>query len=70
MTDGEKRSLQQAIRQMWSDIERRVDDGVKHAVQRLKQPLVVEIAALRGRVEKLQRSIDELRQRRAARHDK
>jgi hypothetical protein len=68
MADGaERRSIQHAIRQLWGDLERRVDDGVKSAVARVKQPLVTEIAALRGRVERLQKSVDELRQRRAGR---
>lgn len=56
-----------SIRQVWSDLEQRVDDGVKHAVHRLKQPLVKEIASLRSRVEKLQKSVEELRLRRANR---
>jgi hypothetical protein len=46
-------------------IERRIDEGVKSAVARVRQPIVQEIASLRGRVEKLQRSVEELARRRA-----
>ncbi len=45
-------------------IERRIEEGVKAAVARVRSPLVQEIAALRGRVEKLQRSVEEFRRRR------
>src|SRR5437867_12562027 len=41
--------------------ERRVDEGVRSAVQRVRQPILQEIASLRGRVERLQRSIEEFR---------
>src|SRR5262245_1500236 len=42
-------------------IERRIEEGVKAAVAQVRRPLVQEIAALRGRVEKLQRSVEEFR---------
>jgi hypothetical protein len=45
-------------------LERRVDEGVRSAVQRVRQPIVQEIAQLRGRVERLQRSLEEFRRRR------
>ncbi len=45
-------------------IERRIDEGVKRAVARVRQPFVQEIATLKGRVEKLGRSVEDLKRRR------
>lgn len=52
------------VRRNSAELERRVDEGVKSAVTRVRQPFVQEIASLRGRVEKLQRSVDEFKLRR------
>ena len=52
------------VRRNSAELEHRVDEGVKAAVARVRQPFVQEIVVLRGRVEKLQRSIDEFKRRR------
>src|SRR5579871_3318489 len=45
-------------------IERRIEEGVKAAVARVRLPIAQEIATLRGRVEKLARAVEEIRKRR------
>ncbi len=57
--------LMQRVRRNREAFERRVDEGVKAAVARVRQPFVQEIASLRGRLEKVQRSVEELKERRA-----
>lgn len=65
MTEApEKRTIPRSLRDAWAMLERRVDEGVRSAVARVRQPIVAEIAQLRGRVERLQRSLEELRRRR------
>ena len=64
MTESEKKTLQQSLRETWDALERRIDDGIKSAVQRLRAPFVEELASLRGRVEKLQQRIEAIQQRR------
>jgi polyhydroxyalkanoate synthesis regulator phasin len=64
VTETEKKTLQQSLREAWETLERRIDEGVKSAVQRVRTPIVEEIAAMRGRVEKLQQRIEAIQQRR------
>ncbi len=40
------------------DIERRIDEGVKAAVARVRAPIDKEIATIKSRVEKLQAKLD------------
>jgi hypothetical protein len=99
---GEKRTLQQSLRETWMGalgvlsgaegaahrllesvgaeakaaellarvkrnrelIEQRIDDGVKQAVARVRQPFVQRIADMRGRVERLQHAVDEFARKR------
>jgi hypothetical protein len=41
------------------EFERRIDDGVKAAVARVRAPIDKEIASLKERVEKLQKKVEE-----------
>jgi len=45
-------------------IERRIEEGVKAAVARVRKPIAEELDALRGRVETLQRKVEDLSRRR------
>src|SRR5262245_27756285 len=45
-------------------LERRVDEGVKAAVHRIRQPILDELVTLRSRVEQLQQRIELLQKRR------
>ena len=59
--------LQGRVRRNRAELERRVEEGVRVAAERLRSPLASEIAALRGRVEKLSvRLEEELRRRRGS----
>jgi hypothetical protein len=64
MTESEKKTLQQSLREAWEGLERRIDDGIKSAVHRIRTPIAAEIAAMRGRVEKLSQRIEAIQQRR------
>ena len=64
MTESDKKTLQQSLREAWEGLERRIDDGIKSAVIRIRTPIAQEIAAMRGRVEKLQQRIETIQQRR------
>jgi hypothetical protein len=55
------------VRQAREDLERRVDDGVRHALARTMGPLTDEIAALRDRMDRLATRLDEQAALRAAR---
>ena len=52
------------VRRNTEVLEQRVDEGVRSAVHRLRQPIVIELAALRARLEKVQRAVDKLAHRR------
>jgi|SRR5688572_14557822 hypothetical protein len=54
------------VKKNTEELERRVDDGVKAAVAKVRAPIDKEIAALRTRVEELQGKIEEQRQKRKA----
>jgi hypothetical protein len=41
------------------ELERRVDEGVKSAVARVRAPIDKELAVLKGRIEKIQQRIEE-----------
>jgi len=47
------------IRKNREDFERRIDEGVKTAVARVRAPIDKELASLRTRVEKIQEAIDQ-----------
>jgi hypothetical protein len=47
------------------EFERRIDEGVKAAVARVRAPIDKEIASLKQRVEKLTEKVEEQRQKRA-----
>lgn len=47
------------------EFERRVDEGVKNAVAKVRAPLDKELAQLKMRVEKIQQRIEEQKQKRA-----
>lgn len=55
------------IRRNRDELERRVDEGVRSAVGRVRLPIAQEIAALRLRVERLQSKVEELAHRRRKR---
>ena len=75
MDDQDKSPLQESLRAAWANarallerlhtsqaaIERRVDEGVRAAVQRVRAPIVTELASLRERLDTLARRIDRLR---------
>ncbi|MSP63531.1 MAG: hypothetical protein EXR72_24945 [Myxococcales bacterium] len=62
---GPTRELFARFRRNRALFEQRVDEGVKAAVARVRLPLAQEIALLRGRVEKLQKSVEEFKRRRS-----
>lgn len=49
------------------ELERRVDEGVKNAVARVRAPVDKELASLRTRVEQIQTRIEEQKKKRAQR---
>jgi hypothetical protein len=49
------------VRKNREELERRIDEGVKTAVARVRAPIDKEIAAMRARLEKLQARIEERR---------
>jgi hypothetical protein len=51
------------VRKNREEFERRVDEGVKAAVARVRAPIDKEIASIKERVEKLQARIDQLRKK-------
>jgi len=55
------------MRQHREELERRVDDGVRHALTRTMGPLTDEIATLRDRMDRVAARLDEQARRRAAR---
>jgi hypothetical protein len=48
------------------EFERRVDEGVKSAVAKVRAPIDKELAQLKARVEKIQTKIEEQKQKRKA----
>jgi hypothetical protein len=54
------------VRKNREEFERRVDEGVKAAVARVRAPIDKELAALKTRVEQLQEKVEERRRKRAA----
>ena len=46
------------------EFERRIDEGVKAAVAKVRAPIDKEIASLKERVEKLQKKVEERKQQR------
>jgi hypothetical protein len=55
------------MRQQRAELERKVDDGVRHALALVADPLRHEIASLRERADKLAARLDEQARRRARR---
>ncbi len=51
--------LKARIRKNREELERKVDEGVRAAVARVRAPIDKEIAHLKSRVEKLQHKVDE-----------
>src|SRR3954471_24289883 len=51
--------LMQRMKQNREELERKVDEGVKTAVAKVKAPLEKELAQLRARVEQMQQKIEE-----------
>ncbi len=52
------------VRKNREEFERRIDEGVKAAMARVRAPIDKEIASLKQRVEKLQEKVEAERQRR------
>jgi hypothetical protein len=50
--------LLQRVKKNREDFERRVDEGVKTAVARVRAPIDKEIATIKSRVEKIQSRLD------------
>ena len=53
------------MRKNREDLQRKIDEGVKSAVARVRAPIDKEIAALKARVEKLSARVDDERKKRA-----
>ena len=53
------RDLYLRVRKNRDELERRLDEGVRAAVDRVNKPIAQELQSLRGRVEKLQRRVEE-----------
>lgn len=49
------------MRKNREEFERRIDEGVKSAIARVRAPIDKEIASLKERVEKLQKKVEERR---------
>lgn len=60
------RELYQRVRKNRDELERRLDEGVRAAVDRVNGPLSQELQGLRGRIEKLQHRVEELARRKGA----
>jgi len=58
--------LMARVKKNSEEFERRVDEGVKAAVAKVRAPIDKEIAALRARVEEIQTKIEEQKQKRKA----
>ncbi len=56
--------LMSRVRKNREEFERRVDEGVKAAVAKVRAPIDKEIASLKERVEKLQQRVEAERQKR------
>jgi hypothetical protein len=57
------------VRKNREEFERRIDEGVKAAVAKVRAPIDKEIASLKERVEKLQHKVEEQRTRRSEAKD-
>jgi hypothetical protein len=55
--------LMNKVRKNREEFERKIDEGVKAAVAKVRAPIDKEIAALKERVEKLQQKIDARREK-------
>jgi hypothetical protein len=53
--------LMARVKKNREEFERRIDDGVKAAVARVRAPIDKEIASLKERVEKLQQKVEQRR---------
>jgi hypothetical protein len=53
------------IKKNREELERRVDEGVKTAVARVRAPIDKELADMKARVDKLRAKVDEQKRRRA-----
>ena len=58
--------LMARVKKNSEEFERKVDEGVKAAVAKVRAPIDKEIAALRTRVEEIQTKIEEQKQKRKA----
>src|SRR4051812_10154220 len=58
------RDLVERVRKNRDVLERRVDEGVKAAVARVHRPLQHEVDLIRGRIEQVQKRLEELASRR------
>ena len=56
--------LMSRVKKNRAEFERRIDEGVKTAVARVRAPIDKEIASLKQRVEKLQEKIESQREKR------
>jgi len=63
------RELAERVKRNRDALERRVDEGVRAAVARVRKPIDEELASLRGRMEALQRKVDALSHRRSRDRD-
>ena len=55
--------LMARVKKNREEFERRIDDGVKAAVAKVRAPIDKEIATLKERVEKLQKKVEERKQK-------
>jgi|SRR6516164_809799 hypothetical protein len=55
--------LLQRMKKNREEFERKVDEGVKTAVAKVRAPLDKELAAMKTRIEKLQQRVDEKRKK-------
>ena len=53
------------MRKNREELERKIDEGVKSAIARVRAPIDKEIAALKTRIEKLSTRVDDERKKRA-----
>ena len=57
------REIFQRVQRNRADLERRIDDGIRSAIDRTRRPFVQDIEQIRTRVDKLQRRVEELSRR-------
>ena len=60
--------LVERVKKNRDELERRVDEGVKAAVTRVRGPISDDLQSLRGRLEKVQKRVEELASRKPRGH--